>query len=212
MDFKDEITDIKERIENKFKHDKLKEFYFQSYQDICLSNNLYTENFINELNYLLEKINKTFIKINNKHIEYKIEHKENKTEHRIKHKEEHIENKVEINYNLFYDKGLKHREWVNVHDNKLKFSCNIFDDFFIRKYKYVHISADTQMGKTSVINCVSQLVKRNSKKFKIQNYAIFIFTGLSDTAWVDQTRSRIHPDLKAQVYHNKTLHKMVKEL
>ena len=72
-----------------------------------------------------------------------------------------------VKYDLLNAKGLKQKEWVNVPKDKFKFSCKIIDDFFIHGKKYVHVEADTQMGKTSIINCVSQLVKRNSNEFNI---------------------------------------------
>lgn len=118
--------------------------------------------------------------------------------------------KRNIKYDFIYNEDLKHKEWTNIPEDKFKFSCKIINDFFIRNLKYVHVEADTQMGKTCIINAVSQLIMINIDEFNIHN--IFIFTGMSDISWVEQTISRIHPDLKHQVYHNNTLNKMAKQL
>lgn len=76
----------------------------------------------------------------------------------------------------------------------------------------VHLAAEMQAGKTGVCDALIRIIRRNveDKHMAPNVYKnIFVVTGLSDKAWVRQTRKRL-PDVN--IHHNNTLAEMQTKL
>lgn len=96
------------------------------------------------------------------------------------------------------------------YEDKYKLSCDIFKDYFENGIKYCHINAFCQQGKTSIIHIITLLLRKNKKLTNIPISNIFIFTGMSDTSWIKQTRERLHKCFKNNIFHSPTIKKMSK--
>ncbi len=76
----------------------------------------------------------------------------------------------------------------------------------------VHLAAEMQAGKTGVCDALIRIIRRNVEDGKMARNIyknIFVVTGLSDKAWVRQTRKRL-PDVN--IHHNNTLAEMQTKL
>jgi len=74
-------------------------------------------------------------------------------------------------------------------------------------YIWVHLAAEMQAGKTGVMTALIRLVLANMSTLHIRPDHIFIVTGMSDKAWVKQTRERIPVNIRPNVFHGATLPK-----
>jgi hypothetical protein len=110
------------------------------------------------------------------------------------------------------------KEWS---EEKEKANCNntklVFDDQkkvgeqIVRVFKekdLVTLCAPPQWGKTGVSLYVSY--KMAKKKIKPEN--VFFITGMSDRSWVSQTKERVLPMWRKNVYHRNTLHKFKQKI
>ena len=95
-------------------------------------------------------------------------------------------------------------------------AIEIFSLFFTSPQKaWVHLAAEMQAGKTGVVTCLIRLMlnSTNFARVNINSEDIFVITGMSDTAWVNQTRNRMPTaETRGNVYHNNDLHKIVQKL
>ena len=73
-----------------------------------------------------------------------------------------------------------------------------------QKKNLITLCAPPQWGKTGV----SLVVSYKMGKKKINPKKIFYLTGMSDRSWINQTRERVLPIWKKNVYHRNTLHKL----
>ena len=70
----------------------------------------------------------------------------------------------------------------------------------------VTLCAPPQWGKTGVSLYVSYKMSLNKTK------DVFYLTGMSDKTWIEQTRERVLPSWKKNVYHRNTLHRLLSRL
>ncbi len=70
----------------------------------------------------------------------------------------------------------------------------------------VTLCAPPQWGKTGVSLYVSYKMSLNKTK------EVFYLTGMSDKTWIEQTRERVLPSWKKNVYHRNTLHRLLLRL
>jgi hypothetical protein len=77
---------------------------------------------------------------------------------------------------------------------------------------WVHLAAEMQAGKTGVITALIRLILQNHSKLNIRPDHIFVVTGMSDKAWMKQTRDRLPSILRDSVYHGSSLTKFEKRL
>jgi len=73
-----------------------------------------------------------------------------------------------------------------------------------QKKDLITLCAPPQWGKTGV----SLYVSYKMGKHKINPKKVFYLTGMSDRSWINQTRERVLPIWKKNVYHRNTLHKL----
>lgn len=93
-------------------------------------------------------------------------------------------------------------------------ALQIFQHFFAATAlrAWVHLAAEMQAGKTGVITTLIRLILANHDKLGITPQRVFVVTGMSDRAWLKQTRGRLPAAIRNGVYHNSTLSKFAKEL
>jgi len=96
-------------------------------------------------------------------------------------------------------------------------TLEIFNWFFTSSPSsaWVHLAAEMQAGKTGIVTCLIRLMlnSTNFARININSEDIFIITGMSDSAWVKQTRKRMPTaETRENVYHNNDLHKIIKKL
>ena len=65
------------------------------------------------------------------------------------------------------------------------------------------LCAPPQWGKTGVSLYVSYKMSLNRTK------EVFYLTGMSDKTWIEQTRERVLPSWKKNIYHRNTLQKLL---
>jgi hypothetical protein len=77
---------------------------------------------------------------------------------------------------------------------------------------WIHLVAEMQAGKTGVITALIRLMLKNHGRIGIRPENIFVITGMSDTAWVKQTRERLPMAVRKNVHHNPNLSKVCSSL
>jgi len=77
-----------------------------------------------------------------------------------------------------------------------------------KKNNLVTLCAPPQWGKTGVSLYVSFTMCKNN----IDPQKVFFLTGMSDLSWIEQTKERVLPSWKKNVYHRNTLHKFEEEI
>ncbi len=70
---------------------------------------------------------------------------------------------------------------------------------------WIHLVAEMQAGKTGVITALIRLILKNHGRIGIRPDNIFVITGMSDKAWVKQTRTRLPLAIRKNVHHNPNL-------
>ena len=93
-----------------------------------------------------------------------------------------------------------------VFKDQRKVAEQIVDVF--KKKNLITLCAPPQWGKTGVSLYVSY--KMSKKKIKSEN--VFFITGMSDRSWINQTRERVLPMWRENVYHRNTLHKFEEKI
>jgi len=111
------------------------------------------------------------------------------------------------------------REWISekkqykkkggalVYKDQKKVAKKIIRSF--RHNQLVTLCAPPQWGKTGVSLYVSYIM---AKKRGIDPNNVFFITAMSDRSWIQQTKTRVLPLWKNNVYHRNTLHKMESRL
>lgn len=94
--------------------------------------------------------------------------------------------------------------------NQVQFGKMIMKHFMDLKKFLVLAIAPTQSGKTgSMISTIMFMTKQPRINLPLDN--IFVITGLSSKAWVEQTQERFPNELKQNIYHRNTLHNFVEK-
>ena len=90
------------------------------------------------------------------------------------------------------------------HSPQLLAALQIFLWFFIAETNrtWVHLAAEMQAGKTGVVSALIRLMFTNAKKVRITPDRVFILTGMSDNAWIKQTRERLPNSVRTGVAHS----------
>ena len=90
------------------------------------------------------------------------------------------------------------------HSPQLLAALQIFLWFFIAETNrtWVHLAAEMQAGKTGVVSALIRLMFANAKKVRITPDRVFILTGMSDNAWIKQTRERLPNSVRTGVAHS----------
>ena len=105
---------------------------------------------------------------------------------------------------------------VSPHKPQLLAGTKCFLSFFtdvgewdVAKCPWVHLAAEMQAGKTGVVNTLLRLIFANTQKIRITPDRVFVITGMSDNAWLKQTKDRIPLCVRNGVAHNGGLAKVV---
>jgi len=79
---------------------------------------------------------------------------------------------------------------------------------------WAHLTAEMQAGKTGVVCVVLRLILQNLKLklLPVLPSGVFLITGMSDNAWVKQTRERVPKLFHDNVQHNGNLHRVKTKL
>jgi hypothetical protein len=77
---------------------------------------------------------------------------------------------------------------------------------------WIHLAAEMQAGKTGVVNALIRLIFTNIRILNIRADRIFIITGMSDNAWLKQTRKRVPDAVRRGVAHSGGLIGVVRAL
>ena len=94
------------------------------------------------------------------------------------------------------------------HSPQLLAALKIFHWFFIsetipnRNRVWVHLAAEMQAGKTGVLNCLIRFILSNFTRLNIAPERIFVLTGMSDNAWLKQTKERLPNCVHSGVAHS----------
>lgn len=93
-------------------------------------------------------------------------------------------------------------------------ALQIFLWFFIAETHrtWVHLAAEMQAGKTGVVSALIRLMFANAARVRITPDRIFILTGMSDNAWIKQTRERLPGNVRAGVVHSGGFEKIARAL
>ena len=100
------------------------------------------------------------------------------------------------------------------HSPQLLAALQIFLWFFIADTHrtWVHLAAEMQAGKTGVVSALIRLMFSNAARLRITPDRIFILTGMSDNAWIKQTRERLPGNVRAGVVHSGGFEKIARAL
>jgi hypothetical protein len=96
-----------------------------------------------------------------------------------------------------------------IHTEQKKISGKILRNFIQKKKVIITLCTPPQWGKTGVSIYVAYHMCLQGG-VKMEN--VFFITGMSDTSWVDQTKERVLPCWKDQVYHRNQLWRMTTEI
>ena len=100
------------------------------------------------------------------------------------------------------------------HSPQLLAALQIFLWFFIAETHrtWVHLAAEMQAGKTGVVSALIRLMFANAARVRITPDRIFVLTGMSDNAWIKQTRERLPGNVRAGVVHSGGFEKIARAL
>jgi hypothetical protein len=76
------------------------------------------------------------------------------------------------------------------------------------KRVWVHVAAEMQAGKSGVMAALIRMVYSNIEKLGVAPHKVFVLTGMSDNAWVKQTKNRLPDAFRKHVWHNAQLVKV----
>ena len=76
------------------------------------------------------------------------------------------------------------------------------------KRVWVHVAAEMQAGKSGVMAALIRMVYSNIVKLGVAPHKVFVLTGMSDNAWVKQTKNRLPDVFRRNVWHNAQLVKV----
>ena len=76
------------------------------------------------------------------------------------------------------------------------------------KRMWVHVAAEMQAGKSGVMAALIRMVYSNIEKLGVAPHKVFLLTGMSDNAWVKQTKNRLPEVFRRNVWHNAQLGKV----
>jgi hypothetical protein len=141
---------------------------------------------------------------------------------------ETITEKIKKNQQILDIHGFSSKLWIPEHgwqhneveakktpfDPQYLAALEIFVCFCIVRCTWVHLKAEMQAGKTGVICCLIRLLlnKKNFKKMQIGSGDIYNCTGMSDNAWLKQTRERLPDIMRKNVQHNGGIGKIISAL
>jgi hypothetical protein len=102
----------------------------------------------------------------------------------------------------------------DAHSPQLLAALQIFLWFFIAETHrvWVHLAAEMQAGKTGVVSALLRLIFANAARIHITPDRIFVLTGMSDNAWIKQTRERLPSNVRVGVAHSGGFRKIVAAL
>lgn len=80
------------------------------------------------------------------------------------------------------------------------------------KKVWIHIAAEMQAGKTGAVAALVRIVYSNIEKLRIPPHKVFMLTGMSDNAWLKQTKERLPELFRKNVFHNAHLPRVMKQL
>ena len=97
------------------------------------------------------------------------------------------------------------------HAPQLLAAMQCFLQFFVAQTlrAWVHLAAEMQAGKTGVVTALIRLMLANARRLRITPDRIFIITGMSDNAWVKQTKDRVPSGVRSGVQHSGGLLKVI---
>ena len=86
--------------------------------------------------------------------------------------------------------------------------------FFVAETQraWLHLAAEMQAGKTGVVTALIRLILANANRLRITPDRIFIITGMSDNAWVKQTKDRVPSGVRSGVQHSGGMSKIIRAL
>ena len=75
---------------------------------------------------------------------------------------------------------------------------------------WVHLVGEMQAGKSGVINTLIRLVfnSANRKKIHITHQSVFVFTGMNDNSWKQQTKERLPSICHPNIHHHSGIDKV----
>ena len=100
------------------------------------------------------------------------------------------------------------------HEPQVLAAMQCFLYFFVAqvKHAWVHLAAEMQAGKTGVVTTLIRLMLANARLLRITPDRMFVITGMSDNAWLKQTRDRLPMGVRAGVQHSGGLPKVIAAL
>jgi len=100
------------------------------------------------------------------------------------------------------------------HEPQVLAAMQCFLYFFVAQVQrsWVHLAAEMQAGKTGVVTALIRLMLANARLLRITPDRMFIITGMSDNAWLKQTRERLPLGVRSGVQHSGGLPKIIAAL
>jgi len=100
------------------------------------------------------------------------------------------------------------------HEPQLLAAMQCFLYFFVAQTQraWVHLAAEMQAGKTGVVTALIRLMLANARLLGITPDRMFVITGMSDNAWLKQTKDRLPLGVRNGVQHSGGLPKIIAAL
>jgi len=108
----------------------------------------------------------------------------------------------------------EHEASEDPHEPQILAAMQCFLYFFVAQTQraWVHLAAEMQAGKTGVVTALIRLMLANARLLRITPDRMFIITGMSDNAWLKQTRERLPLGVRTGVQHSGGLSKIIATL
>jgi hypothetical protein len=117
------------------------------------------------------------------------------------------------------DTGVRDRlkEWINAqmkhccrsfvqYENSMTTSMHLINDLYESDVTMELLLACTQMGKTSTVFWTAyNLMTHMDDRYFVPYPFVFIITGLNSNSWKEQTKERVLPSMRENVWHNKDM-------
>jgi hypothetical protein len=100
------------------------------------------------------------------------------------------------------------------HEPQMLAAMQCFLYFFVAQTQraWVHLAAEMQAGKTGVVTALIRLMLANARLLHITPDRMFVITGMSDNAWLKQTKNRLPLGVRNGVQHSGGLPKIIAAL
>ena len=100
------------------------------------------------------------------------------------------------------------------HEPQVLAAMQCFLYFFVAQAQraWVHLAAEMQAGKTGVVTALIRLMLANARLLRITPDRMFVITGMSDNAWLKQTKERLPLGVRTGVQHSGGLPKIIAAL